>query len=778
MDAKVILGGRYELQSRLGEGGMATVYMALDRKLDRKVAVKVLHSHMEKNDEIRHRFHQEAKTISSLNHPNILKIYDFSGVSSKKLWIVTEIIHGNSLSEYIQKYTSGTLHTVIAAAIVRETAKALSAAHERGVIHRDIKPENIMLTEKGKVKLMDFGISKDMRDHSVTQTGTFMGAPSYMSPEQVVSGPLDIRTDTYSLGIVFYEIITGRLPFIANTTSDLIRKIRSGDFVEPKYLRPRVQDELNDLICDCMATSRDDRPEEVSFVGQNIEHFLARLGFVESHVELERYFKDRVSFEARLRAVESEQAMQPKPARQQPRTNHLKTEYIRAKANKGQQKNRSRSQNISRNSRSTSIPNSPPNAGATKYQNSVQAGSILQPPSKQTQLRNAARHEAMQRRAYEAKMQNRAAQARKQRMKAYQRAMEAQAYKRTENIADANALWNGAVALIVFAVLGIGFYELLKVDSRIKKQQIEQSRQPPINQNYYPGQYNPQDPRGQRPNPVVQKPIQNQPRQVIRNPTPNLNRRPGQQISAPIVTPNIPQNQPQQNQPSGNVTITQGGNQSSNNKTPTWIKSPKKKTAEPPKTEPTKTRKRVDAIAQEIKNPTPVVSKEVKLKLRSSPAARIFVNNKAYGTTVDQTSSSKWVVLSAGTHEIRLTREGYKDHKQTVKLKNGDELFLPLIRLTEQAPVVSGTKTDKDVSFKSLYSLIIETNQLPLKVYVKPLEKKGKSKSLTMKKGRKTFELPAGRYRIETSWNGQRKSRDVTLPGPQGSKNITYFVSH
>ncbi len=772
LDAKVILGGRYELQSRLGEGGMATVYMALDRKLDRKVAVKVLHSHMEKNDEIRHRFHQEAKTISSLNHPNILKIYDFSGVASKKLWIVTEIIHGNSLSEYIQKFTSGSLHSIIAAAIVRETAKALSAAHERGVIHRDIKPENIMLTEKGKVKLMDFGISKDMRDHSVTQTGTFMGSPSYMSPEQVVSGNLDIRTDTYSLGIVFYEILTGRLPFSANTTSELTKKIRHGDFVEPKYLRPNMHEELNDLICDCMATSKEDRPEEVSFVAQQIEHFLARLGFVESHVELERYFKDRVSFEARLRAVESELAMKSQAARARPQTNHLKTEYIRSKAQMVRQKEVSQANGSSHNpsrtsnrspSRKHAISN--PGEPSTRYHKAVQSGSIHHPPRGNTVhqsnavQRESAQREAMQRKAYQIEMQKRAILARKQRMKAYKRAMEAQAYRRTENIADASALWNGAIAIVVFICLGFGFYELLKMDSRIKKENAEQRYQNSQTVfNKPPAILNPKPPAkapANQPNTTLQQQATQQsvPKQTF------------PQTPQPAITrPSTPR------QPGSVVGV----------KPSVWKKSNQVQAPKKPATQTT-TPRRAEVVAQETKGLTteksPKTAQNGKLKVRSSPAARVYIDGKQYGTTVDLTSSSKWVSLTAGKHEIRLTREGYKDHTQSVNLTGGKELFLPLIRLTEQAPKLTG-KNDKDVSFQALYSLIIETNQLPLKVYVKPLNAKGKSKTLTMKQGKKSLELPSGKYRIETNWNGKRKTREVSLPGPGGAKNITYFVSH
>ena len=173
-----VLGGRYRILEMIGEGGMAYVYLALDEKLGRKVAIKVLHQHMEKNDDIRQRFQLEAQAISGLEHPNIVKIYDFSGNNSDRLWIVQEVINGKNLAEFVQEKKGGWLHPIIAACIIRESCKALEKAHSQGIVHRDIKPENIMLTDRGILKLMDFGIAKDMGSSRMTMTGTFMGSPS------------------------------------------------------------------------------------------------------------------------------------------------------------------------------------------------------------------------------------------------------------------------------------------------------------------------------------------------------------------------------------------------------------------------------------------------------------------------------------------------------------------------------------------------------------------------------------------------------------------------
>ena len=223
-----ILGNRYRIIDRIGEGGMAYVYVALDEKLRRKVAIKVLHEHMEKNPDIRKRFQLEAQAVSALEHPNIVKIYDFSGEYSERLWIVTEVIRGKNLAQYAQSIGPGWVNPVLSACIVREICKALDKAHEEGIIHRDIKPENIMLTSEGRVKLMDFGIAKDLGKAGMTIEGTFMGSPSYMSPEQIRGRNVDLRSDLYSLSVLFYEIATGRLPVIGTTTHDVVLRIIEG----------------------------------------------------------------------------------------------------------------------------------------------------------------------------------------------------------------------------------------------------------------------------------------------------------------------------------------------------------------------------------------------------------------------------------------------------------------------------------------------------------------------------------------------------------------------
>jgi serine/threonine protein kinase len=295
-----LLGSRYRILDRIGEGGMAFVYLALDEKLGRKVAIKVLHEHMEKNADIRKRFQLEAEAVSRLEHPNIVKIYDFSGGESDRLWIVTEVIRGRNLAQYADKGEAHALHPVIATCIVREILRALTKAHDIGIVHRDIKPENVMITVDGRVKLMDFGIAKDLGRSNVTQTGTFMGSPSYMSPEQIRGRDVDQRSDLYSLSVLFYEIITGRLPFVGQTTHEVVMRIVDGAFTEPRFIVPTLPDTLNDLIVKGMAKKPDDRHESARAYGTILDQFLSQLGFDESHIELERYAQDKSSFEERL----------------------------------------------------------------------------------------------------------------------------------------------------------------------------------------------------------------------------------------------------------------------------------------------------------------------------------------------------------------------------------------------------------------------------------------------------------------------------------------------
>ncbi len=298
-----ILGDRYRIKGLIGEGGMASVYVAIDEKLGRRVAIKILHAHLTQHADIRQRFHQEARAVSQLDHPNIIKVFDFSGENSSQLWIVSEVLKGKNLAQYVQKFSNSALHPIVGTLIAREICRALQYAHSKGIVHRDIKPENIMVLTDGRIKLMDFGISKNLRRSDVTMTGTMMGSPSYMSPEQIRGRDMDHRTDIYSLAVLHYEIICGILPFIGNTTPDVISKIMAGRYLAPNKILPEIPRSLSNIIVKGMNLKAEDRFANAQSLGEALDGFLREFGFIESHVELERFFHAPEQFDARLREL-------------------------------------------------------------------------------------------------------------------------------------------------------------------------------------------------------------------------------------------------------------------------------------------------------------------------------------------------------------------------------------------------------------------------------------------------------------------------------------------
>ncbi|MCA1591742.1 MAG: protein kinase [Acidobacteria bacterium] len=229
--------GPYKLLDKLGEGGMGVVYLAKDTRLGRRVALKLLPAHFAKDEELVRRFMQEARAASALNHPNVLTVHDLGQVEGR-YFIATEFIEGVSLRRHM---TSAPLRVVEALDIAAQVAGALSKAHAGGVVHRDIKPENIMVDSEGHVKVLDFGIAKQLTRSLAVDTeaptsaqvdtapGIVLGTATYMSPEQARGLELDGRTDVWSLGCVLYEMLAGRVPFAAPTYGDLIVAILQED---------------------------------------------------------------------------------------------------------------------------------------------------------------------------------------------------------------------------------------------------------------------------------------------------------------------------------------------------------------------------------------------------------------------------------------------------------------------------------------------------------------------------------------------------------------------
>ncbi|HEY8926569.1 MAG TPA: serine/threonine-protein kinase, partial [Polyangia bacterium] len=184
---------RYRLIEEVGQGGMAIVYRAKDDSLKREVAIKVLHRHLSAEPESKARLEREAQAVAKLRHDNILEIFDYSGADASSSYIVTELIHGETLKQFLARRSIG--HPEVASLITAELCGALVHAHGMGIIHRDVKPENVMIRNDGLLKLMDFGIAQVLDLERMTVTGQLLGSPAYMAPELIEGKPLDVRTD-------------------------------------------------------------------------------------------------------------------------------------------------------------------------------------------------------------------------------------------------------------------------------------------------------------------------------------------------------------------------------------------------------------------------------------------------------------------------------------------------------------------------------------------------------------------------------------------------------
>jgi eukaryotic-like serine/threonine-protein kinase len=210
MSAGDVIAGRYELLELIGRGGMSSVWKAEDRLLDRIVAIKVLHEQFTQDEEYVERFRREARSVAQLSHPNIVTVID-RGEEGGRQYIVFECVEGENLKQLIER--SGPLPVRDALLLALQMARALSFAHDRGLIHRDVKPQNVLLNEDGQAKMTDFGIARSVDVEGVTITGTVLGTSEYIAPEQARGQRVDALTDVYSLGVVLYELLTGDVPF-------------------------------------------------------------------------------------------------------------------------------------------------------------------------------------------------------------------------------------------------------------------------------------------------------------------------------------------------------------------------------------------------------------------------------------------------------------------------------------------------------------------------------------------------------------------------------------
>ncbi len=282
----MILDNRYRIISKLGEGGMGSVYAAEHILLKKNVAIKVLRYDLARKDDVVRRFQNEAIAASRIGHENIIEVTDFGKTPDGSVYFVMEHLNGSALADIIQK--SGSIPQRRAIPILLQITKALSVAHSQGIIHRDLKPENIVLIEKPDrkdfVKILDFGISKMLdtsdRAEKLTAMGMIVGTPEYMSPEQAAGMSVDKRTDIYSLGVIMYEMLTGRLPFLADNAIRILMMHQTEKPIKPRDINPEIHTSFEYIILKCMEKKPEDRFQDMSEITQALIQIFSATGRV------------------------------------------------------------------------------------------------------------------------------------------------------------------------------------------------------------------------------------------------------------------------------------------------------------------------------------------------------------------------------------------------------------------------------------------------------------------------------------------------------------------
>ena len=267
-----ILDDRYEIIELIGSGGMANVYKALCHRLNRYDAVKIMRDETAANTELRRRFRAESQAVAMLSHPNIVSVYDVSHNDDVE-YIVMELIDGITLKQYLQK--KSVLDPAEVLDFTIQTAKALEHAHSKGIIHRDIKPQNIMLLKDGMIKVADFGIAS-LENTVEENNGETVGSVHYIAPEQARGEAPDARSDIYSLGIVMYEILTGRLPYVGNSDVEVAVKHMNTDPVTPRDIVPSIPEELERICLKAMNSNIDERYQTASEMLADLEQYKAQ----------------------------------------------------------------------------------------------------------------------------------------------------------------------------------------------------------------------------------------------------------------------------------------------------------------------------------------------------------------------------------------------------------------------------------------------------------------------------------------------------------------------
>jgi eukaryotic-like serine/threonine-protein kinase len=269
MAAASVINGRYRVEGRLGVGGMSTVLLALDERLERHVAVKLLAEHLADDPTFVSRFRREALSAARLVHPNIVQVFD-SGFdeSAHQHFIVMEYVPGQSCAEILRD--RGHLDVEQAIDIVSQACRGLDYAHRNGVVHRDVKPGNLLVSESGVVKLADFGIARATGQSSITQVGSVLGTAAYLSPEQARGEEAGPQADLYSLGVVTYQLLSGRLPYEANSLSELALKQQRESPIPLQRINPHVRLTLSEAVAVTISVVPEERPRSAGELSELI----------------------------------------------------------------------------------------------------------------------------------------------------------------------------------------------------------------------------------------------------------------------------------------------------------------------------------------------------------------------------------------------------------------------------------------------------------------------------------------------------------------------------
>ncbi len=311
------LDGRYEIIEIIGVGGMAVVYKAFDNIDNRIVAVKILKDEYLTNEEFRRRFKNESKAIAVLSHPNIVKVYDVS-YGDRLQYIVMEYVEGITLKEYISQ--QGTIEIREAIYFVTQILRALQHAHDKGIVHRDIKPQNIMLISDGTIKVTDFGIARFARSDTKTMTDTAIGSVHYISPEQAKGSVMDAKTDIYSVGVVLYEMLTGKLPFQSENAVSVALMQLQNEPEKPRNINPNIPVGLEQIVMRAMQKNPNDRYQSASEMLMDIDEYKKNPNIKFDY----SYYVDRQptryipSTQEIAREYQKQQATRPKPQPTQP----------------------------------------------------------------------------------------------------------------------------------------------------------------------------------------------------------------------------------------------------------------------------------------------------------------------------------------------------------------------------------------------------------------------------------------------------------------------------